>query len=64
VIEGIGNGEDAPYANQIKLNGQVISRLYVGQEEIMKGGTISFDMAKEPIARSYDAGDLPFSLSR
>jgi len=64
VIEGIGNGEDAPYANQIKLNGQVILRLYVGQEEIMKGGTISFDMAKEPIARSYDAGDLPFSLSR
>ena len=64
VIEGVGNREDAPYANQIALNGQEMSRLYVRQEEIMNGGTMSFKMATESIERSYAEDDLPFSLSR
>jgi predicted alpha-1,2-mannosidase len=64
VIEGVGNREGTPYANQIRLNGNAMSRLFVWQEEITSGGKLEFEMAEEPVERSYDEEDLPFSLSR
>jgi len=64
VVEGVGNRVGTPYANRISLNGSELSRLFVEQEEIRRGGVLSFEMSETPVERSYGAEDLPFSLSR
>jgi predicted alpha-1,2-mannosidase len=64
VVEGRGNQAETPYASRISMNGEVISRLFVEQEEIRRGGTLSFDMSETPTERTYDEEDLPFSMSR
>ena len=68
VIEAIGKQADGspcgPYANQIRLNGSAISRLFLLQQEITAGGRLAFDMTHEPAERTYESVDLPFSMSR
>ncbi|MEE2833265.1 MAG: GH92 family glycosyl hydrolase [Candidatus Latescibacterota bacterium] len=64
VIEGRGNRGSTSYAQQIELDGRPLSRLFVEQEEITRGGTLAFEMTEEAGHRTYESADLPFSLSR
>ena len=64
MIEGRGNRGSTSYAQQIELDGRPLSRLFVEQEEITRGGTLAFEMTEEAGHRTYESADLPFSLSR
>jgi predicted alpha-1,2-mannosidase len=58
-----GNTPETVYANRVAVNGVPQDRLWVGYDELIRGGTIDFTMAKAPVLRSLGAKDLPFSLS-
>ncbi len=64
VIEGRGNRPETPYAERIEFNGSPMSRLFVEQQQIARGGVLAFEMMPEAGARTYESDDLPFSLSR
>lgn len=63
-VIGQGNGEEAVYADRISLNGEEYERLYLTQEAVAGGGTLSFEMACEAESRQYGPADLPYSISR
>lgn len=63
-IEAPKNGQDNRYVQSIDLNGKSYSKNYFKYDELMKGGTIHFDMDDEPNRkRGTKASDFPYSFS-
>jgi predicted alpha-1,2-mannosidase len=63
VIEAEGNGPEAPYAQQVQLNGVPSSKLTLHHDQITQGGRLHFMMGDEAAEGKYEHADLPFSLS-
>ncbi len=64
-IEAKGNRLDHPYIQSARLGGKEHTRTWISHEEILKGGTFTFDMGKEP-NKSWGTGAdaAPYSLSQ
>ena len=64
VIEAEGNSHENVYIRRATLNGKLYRHNWIRHEDIMNGGTLRFEMSKQP---AYDRGildgDKPFSLS-
>jgi len=59
------NTSDNVYIQKASLNGKVYSKNYLLHEDLLKGGTLDFDMGKEPMkTRGIKEEDLPFSLTK
>jgi putative alpha-1,2-mannosidase len=65
VIRAQGNSRADFYVQGIKFNGKVISNNYIKHNELLKGGTLTFNMGPEPEKdRGTDEKSFPFSMSR
>ncbi len=47
-VEAIDQSDKNVYVKKVMLNGQLLNRLYITHEEIMKGGKLSFYMSAKP----------------
>jgi predicted alpha-1,2-mannosidase len=64
-IEAPGNSKDNIYVRSIKLNGKVIKKNFVSHNDLIKGGTLIFQMVSEPeIKRGTEESAFPYSMSR
>ncbi len=64
VINAPGNNAQNRYVNELKINGKVSTKNYLDHNELMKGGTLEFDMKDEPNRnRGTDKEDFPYSFS-
>jgi len=63
VVSGEWNTADTPYASEVRLNGEGITRLFLAQGDIADGGEVTFRMSDQPSVMTYRPEDLPFSLS-
>lgn len=48
VITAEDNGPQHPYIHSATLNGEPFNRVFIGHQEIIKGGELKFDMASAP----------------
>ena len=46
VAEGLG--PDRPYVASVALNGKPLDRVWIGHDEIVRGGTLTFVMSETP----------------
>ena len=64
VIEAEGNAEDHCYIKSATLDGKEYTKSWIAHEDIMKGGTLRFEMSDEPaMDRGTAEEDRPFSMS-
>lgn len=64
VVNAPGNNAQNRYVNELKINGKVSTKNYLDHNELMKGGTLEFDMKDEPNRnRGTDKEDFPYSFS-
>lgn len=64
VINAPENSEKNRFVNQIYLNDEVYSPLFIRHDDIQRGGSLSFDMTSDPQKnRLYKKSDYPYSLS-
>jgi predicted alpha-1,2-mannosidase len=64
VIKAQGNCKENIYVQGIKFNGRVISDNYISHKDLLKGGTLIFNMGPEPEkSRGTDEKSFPFSMS-
>lgn len=64
VINAPENSEKNRFINQIYLNDEVYSPLFIRHDDILRGGSMSFEMTSDPQKnRYYKKGDYPYSLS-
>lgn len=64
VINAPGNNAQNRYVNELRINGKVSTKNYLDHNELMKGGTLEFDMKDEPNRnRGTDEEDFPYSFS-
>ena len=62
IAEGLS--DDNLYVRSVTLNGQPLTRSWIGHEEIMAGGTLHFVMGAEPNTTwGAPAGARPYSMS-
>jgi predicted alpha-1,2-mannosidase len=62
-IEAPNNSPERVYVQSAALNGRSISRTWIGHDEIMKGGTLKFEMSAAPnLQRGTNAADRPYSM--
>lgn len=62
-VEAPAASKDNKYIRSVRLNGEPYTKSYINYEDIMKGGTLSFEMGSEPNkAFGADAADRPRSL--
>lgn len=62
-VEAPAASKDNKYIQSVRLNGEPYTKSYISYEDIMKGGTLSFEMGSEPNkAFGADAADRPRSL--
>ncbi|HLS95151.1 putative alpha-1,2-mannosidase [Sphingobacterium allocomposti] len=65
VVEAPKNSDSNRYIHAMKWNGKGYTKNFIKHSELVKGATLSFDMAPEPNkSRGTAKGDLPFSLSK
>jgi predicted alpha-1,2-mannosidase len=65
VINAINNSEKNIYIQSAKLNGEVISRTWITQKEIMNGGKLVFEMGPAPNKKWGSAvSDAPPSMTK
>ncbi|MCD7973152.1 MAG: GH92 family glycosyl hydrolase [Candidatus Azobacteroides sp.] len=65
VIEATGNSAENVYIQSAKLNENNLSKNYITYQDIVKGGTLSFEMGNQPNTnRGITKDAAPFSLSR
>lgn len=48
-VEAKNQASDHVYVHQIRLNGKVLERNYITHDEVVNGGTLIFEMSKEPV---------------
>lgn len=64
VINAPENSEKNRFINRIYLNDEVYSPLFIRHDDILRGGSMSFEMTSDPQKnRHYKKGDYPYSLS-
>ena len=64
VINAPGNNAHNRYVNELRINGKVSTKNYLDHNELMKGGTLEFDMKVGPNRnRGTDKEDFPYSFS-
>ncbi|HEX8014898.1 MAG TPA: GH92 family glycosyl hydrolase [Flavobacterium sp.] len=63
-INAGSNSNENRYIKGIKLNGKAYSKNWLSHSELMKGGTLDFDMSATPNnKRGINKEDFPYSLS-
>ena len=50
-VEAIDQSDKNVYVKKVLLNGQLLNRLYITHEEIMKGGKLTFYMSAKPVKK-------------
>lgn len=64
-VEAQAASKDNKYIQSVRLNGELYTKSYISYEDIMKGGTLSFEMGREPNkAFGADVADRPHSLEK
>ena len=64
-VEAQAASKDNKYIQSVRLNGEPYTKSYISYEDIMKGGTLSFEMGREPNkAFGADVADRPHSLEK
>ena len=64
-VEAPAASKDNKYIQSVRLNGELYTKSYISYEDIMKGGTLSFEMGREPNkAFGADVADRPHSLKK
>ncbi len=52
------------YVQQVLLNGQPVTKLYLTHEQLMQGGTLVFEMGPEPnLTRGLNPEEKPYSMT-
>jgi predicted alpha-1,2-mannosidase len=65
VIRAQGNSRENIYVQGIKLNGKMISENYISHKDLLRGGTMTFNMGPEPEkSRGTNEDAFPYSMSR
>lgn len=65
IVEAPAASKDNKYIQSVRLNGEPYTKSYISYEDIMKGGTLSFEMGSEPNkVFGADAADRPHSLEK
>jgi len=65
VIKAQGNCKKNIYVQGIKFNGKAMSNSFIRHNNLIKGGTLIFNMGPEPEkSRGIDEKSFPFSMSR
>lgn len=63
-VETIGLSDANPYVGKVELNGKPLTRSWIADAEIRKGGTLRFTMQSTPNAEWGKAADArPYSMS-
>jgi predicted alpha-1,2-mannosidase len=63
-IHATGASDDHCYISTMTLNGQPYSKNYLEHADLLKGGTINFEMSDKPnMTRGTAASDAPYSFS-
>jgi predicted alpha-1,2-mannosidase len=63
IIEAPNNSADNVYVQSATLNGRPLTRTWIGHDEILKGGTLRFEMSKTPnLQRGVSVSDRPYSM--
>ncbi|MGZ5253782.1 MAG: GH92 family glycosyl hydrolase [Flavitalea sp.] len=58
------NSEKNRYVSSVTFNGKPLSKIWLDHKEMMKGGTINFNMSAQPNkVRGVKSTDVPYSLS-
>lgn len=60
VVEARGWSEQAPFVRSVSLNGHRLRRPYVTHAELLRGGTLSFEMSAQP-SRPVTLFDAPWA---
>lgn len=64
-VEAPAASKDNKYIQSVRLNGKPYTKSYISYEDIMKGGTLTFEMGSEPNkAFGADVADRPCSLGK
>ena len=64
VIEAVNNSAENVYIQSASFNGQPFTKNYLLYDDLMKGGTIRYQMGDTPaVGRGISEQDRPFSLS-
>lgn len=64
IISASDNSPDHKYISHAVLNGVDYSKNWIAHDDIMRGGTLDFQMSSEPdYERGTSSGDRPYSLS-
>jgi len=64
VITSKNNSHDNVYVNKVSLNGSEYSKTFIRHSDIMKGGTLNFDMSNTPnMQRGINKEDFPYSYT-
>jgi predicted alpha-1,2-mannosidase len=65
VIRAQKNSKENIYVNSIKFNGKVIANNYIKHSDLLRGGTLIYNMSPEPnTERGTDPKTFPYSMSR
>jgi predicted alpha-1,2-mannosidase len=65
VIRAQKNSKENIYVQSIKLNGKSIDRNFVSHKDLIKGGTLIYNMGPEPEkSRGTDEKSFPYSMSK
>jgi predicted alpha-1,2-mannosidase len=63
-IEAPGNSRDAVHVREVRFDGQPYTKTWIGHEQLVRGGRLSFAMSDVPDeTRAVVGDDLPYSLS-
>ncbi|WP_285010801.1 GH92 family glycosyl hydrolase [Pedobacter faecalis] len=65
VIEAADNSPENVYISNATLNGQTYTKNFITHQDLIKGGTLKFEMSNKPnTQRGLATEDKPFSLSK
>jgi predicted alpha-1,2-mannosidase len=65
VVRAQKNSRENIYVQGIKFNGRQVSENFIGHNDLLRGGTLIFNMGPEPEKkRGTDGKSFPYSMSR
>lgn len=63
-VKASGVSDKNRYVKSVKLNGKPYSKLYLTHDDLLKGGTLEFEMSNKPAKkRGLSDADKPYSLT-